>query len=308
MALLGCVLAFTSCSVLSGRSASDPTSAGTGTARGSSAAAALHAGYTDAHAVADVLSAAKNDFETVYTFDYRHLAKYLKAGLHVITSPYEATYRSVMQGQGAANLRAAKLVQVATAKLAGLARLSKDATHATAIVYGTLTSSSAGSANATTRTVTNVLRLERHGSVWQIAILNSGATAGGRIPANADLRTAISVARKTISGIYGLRRKHFNVDFEKALAASTGVLQATLLKQKLSLHQNLTDGRYDLSSKIVGFAVVKAAGDEAEFIFAINEYRLSRLGTKLGPYAHTLDVTATGVGGKWRLSSATPMT
>ncbi|MDQ1374969.1 MAG: hypothetical protein QOJ09_2307, partial [Actinomycetota bacterium] len=93
MALLGCVLAFTSCSVLSGRSASDPTSAGTGTAGGSSAAAAPHAGYTDAHAVADVLSAAKNDFETVYTFDYRHLAKYLKAGLHVTTSPYEATYR-----------------------------------------------------------------------------------------------------------------------------------------------------------------------------------------------------------------------
>jgi hypothetical protein len=307
LALVICALALTSCSVLSGRSASEPTSAGTGTAGGSSAAAALHAGYTESRAVSDVLAAAKNDFETVYTFDYRHLAKYLTAGLHVTTSPYATTYRAVMQGQGAVNLRAAKLVQVATAKLAALARLSTDGTHATAIVYGTLTSSSAGSANATMRTITNVLRLERHGFVWRIAILSPGATAGGRIPANADLRSAISAARKTISGIYGLRRAHFNVDIEKALEASTGQLQATLLKQETSLRQALTDGHYDLSSKIVGFAVVKAAGDEAEFVMAINEYRLSRLGTKLGPYPHTVDVTATGVGGKWRMSSATPM-
>jgi hypothetical protein len=268
----------------------------------------MDAGFTSAATVTAVLRAAKHDFETIYTYDYRNLTKYYDEGARVTTNPYAQTYRDALHGQAAASLRAAKLVEVATARFAALANLSKDGARAAAVVHGKLTTSASGSTNATSRTITVVLGLEQHRRIWRIATLTNGAARRGRIPANADLKAAISSARTTITRIYGLHRAHFNRDFEKAAEATVGDLQSTLLRQRTSLLQTLEDGQYDLSSKIVGFAVLKAGGADAEFIVALEEFRLSRRGTKLGPYTHTLDITATGVDGKWLLSSATPVT
>jgi hypothetical protein len=307
-ALAGCVVALSGCSVLSGRTSSDGDSTSSIHPSGSSSTSELAAGYTNAGAVSEVLRAARHGFETVYTFDYRNLAKYYHAGARVTTNPYAATYRDGLHGQSATNLRGAKVVEIATARVTALADLSEDGTRATAIVHGALTTSASGSTNANTRTITVGLGMELHGHDWLIATLANGAARTGRIPANADLRAAMSRARVTITRIYGLHRTHFTRDFNDVVEATVGVLQSTLLNQQSALRQTLEDGQYDLSSRIVGFSVLKADGADAEFIVTINEYRLSRRGTRLGPYPHTLDVTATGVDGKWLLSSATPLT
>jgi hypothetical protein len=252
--------------------------------------------------VAAVLAAARQDFETVSTYDYRDLSRYLHAGLRVTAKPYSTTYRTGLEGQAATGIRNAHVVQVANADLAGLIGLSHK--RAVTVVHGTLTVSSGPNANSSTKQVTAVLHLLKDGSVWRISDLKAGASGRGKIPANADLRSATATVLATVVRIYGLRRHGYNALFERALASTTGDLRTSMLSQKAAIKQRLDDGNYDVSSKIVGLAVVRAKGATAEFVVAVDEFRLSRQGTKLGPYSHLLDITVTGDSGQWLLDSA----
>lgn len=304
-AAIGCLLALSGCSVLSGRTASEPTASGSnnGSSRPTSA---KHAAFTSPHQVAAVLAAAEHDFELVSTYDYRNLSKYLHAGLAVTTGSFSDTYRKGLTGQAATGIRAAHVVQVATAHLSALIGLQSDV-KAIAVVRGSIITTTAGNATGTTKTITAVLHLQRSGHTWRISKLTTGAAAHGSVPANADLRAAIATVTTTIGRIYGLHRAHFAKLFQRALDLTTDDLRATLFNQEDSIRQRLIDGAYDVSSKITGLAVVRARGAETEFLVAIDEYRITRQGAKLGPYPHLLDVTATGESGAWLLSSAAPV-
>ena len=301
-----CAVALAGCGVLSGRSTSDVSGTPTPETTKSSSTPAPRVAFTDASVAAAVLHAAQHDFETAFTYDYRQLSRYRSAGLKVMTSPYSTTYGNALQGKGAQTLKSAQSVQVATSTLAALASLTDHNTHAKAVVRGAITSTSVKNPTGTTNNVTLLLDLRKIGGTWRIAATKTGLTTIGAIPANGEMRKAMGAARAAMLRLYGLRRSTFQADFRKALALTTGMLNNTMQSQQTSLHNTLSTGKYDLSAKIVGFAVVQPK-DDVSFIVTVDEYRVARQGAKLGPYQHVFLVHTTYVHGRWLTSSATPL-
>lgn len=300
-------ITLTGCSALSGRDESQHGTPGTSAPSSSTANAADEAHFTGSVA-AQVISAARSDFETIYTYDYRNLPKYLRAGLAVTTEPYAARYRKLFEGTAARQLRAAKQVQLPAADLVGLAGLSHDGTAATVIVHATVNTSSAATTTPTGRPTTDVLQLKLVAHRWRIGDVSKGSAAQGSVPADAALRRAMAAARAGVSRIFALRRAHFAADFAAALRETTGGLHDTLSQQESALQKKLQDGRYDLSATITGFAVANADGTSAEFVVAVDEYRTGWQGARFGPYPLAFDVTLTGSGGSWLLSQLTQLT
>lgn len=301
-----CAVALAGCSVLTGRTSTDATGSNRVRPSGSAAVHVLGPQFTSDKAARGALRAAQQDFETVFTYDYRNLGKYLSAGLKVTTSPYSSTYSSALQGKEGQKLVASKSVQVATSALSALASLTNHQTRAAVIVHGSLATTSANNPSGTMNSVTVVLNLHKVGRSWRIASTKTGAATQGAIPANPAMRKAMSAARSAVIRIYGLRRSHFQADYAKALALTTDDLHATMTTSEPALLKTLTTGKYDLSAKIVGFAAEQPAGD-ATFVVALDEYRVSRQNARLGPYHHQILVVATSVRGKWLLRSATPL-
>jgi hypothetical protein len=307
VALLAGSGALTGCSALSGRDDSGTDHVRTPVpSTAASASTTAGARFEHAATVKTVLAAAKQDFETVYTYDYRNLPKYVRAGLAVTTAPYATKYRTLLQGANATQLRAGQIVEVPAADLVGLADLAADGKSAIALVHSKITTSSAGTSTPKLTTVTAVLELRLIGRTWRISTLTVSTKATGTIPANPELMAAMSAVRTGLGRIFGLRRAHFAADFALALSVTTGDLHDSLTQQKSALKDKLTSGGYDLSSTINGLGAVRAGGTSAEFIVAVNQYRIGRQGAKFGPYRYTFDVTAKKVTGTWRLSAATP--
>jgi hypothetical protein len=295
------------CSALSGRDESQHGTPGARAASSSAANTADEAHFTGSVA-AQVISAARNDFETIYTYDYRDLPKYLRAGLAVTTAPYAARYRKLFEGTAARQLRAAKQAQVPAADLVGLADLARDGTAARVIVHATVNTSSAATSTPTTTATTVVLHLKLVAHRWRISDVTKGSAAQGSVPADAGLQRAVAAARTGVTRMFALRRAHFAADFAAALRGTTGGLHDTLSQLESALQKKLQDGQYDLSATITGFAVARADGSSAEFVVAIDEYRTGRQGARFGPYPLAFDVTLTGSGGTWLLRQSTQLT
>lgn len=295
------------CGVLSGRSTSDISGTPTvGPATSSAPVNTSGAKFTDAAAVSSVLSAAEHDFETVFTYDYRNLAKYRSEGLKVTTSPYSTTYGNALQGKLGQRLVSTKSVQVATSQVSGIASLTSHATYAKVIVHGTITTTSAADPTGSPRNVTAVLIMRKISGSWRISATKTGAAAVGSIPADSKMRQAIAATRLALVRIYGLHRSSFEADYRRAVAFTTDTLRATMTRQKVSLQATLVTGKYDLSAKIVGVAAMQPKTGTS-FIIEVDEYRVGRQSAKLGPYPHILLVNTALVNGKWLIRSATPL-
>jgi hypothetical protein len=304
---LCCAVLLASCSVLSGRSTNEPSRTVAPHSTGASARHTERAAFTDDHAVSALLTAAQHDFETVYTYDYRHLTKYLDAGLNVTTSPYSDTYRSAFEGRAAQALQAGQYVQLATARLAGLASLSGDHTQGSVIVSGTFATTSVRDPNGANKTVTVGLTMKKVGSSWRISEVKNGGATTGSVPANTPLRNAIDAARTALTRIYGLHRAGFKSDYAKALALTTDTLHDTMSQREDAVRTTLTSGQYDLSCKVVGLGVLEP-GTDVSLIMVVDEFHVGRQGAELGPYRHILAVSVTDVNGSWRVRSAAPIT
>jgi hypothetical protein len=304
--LLCCAVALAGCSALSGRTSTESRRPGAPASASAAAAKAARAAFTDKRTVAAVLKAAQHDFEVVFTYDYRHLARYRNTGESATTGAYATTYRNALEGKGAQAITAQKYVQVATATIAGLVGLSGDKTHATTVVSGTISATSVKNPAGGTKTVTLTLKLQHVDGSWRIAGTGTGAAARGSIPANGPMRKAMAAARAAVLRIYGLRRASFKKDYAKALALTTDTLHATMSDKEASVQKTLTGGKYDLSAKIVGFAALEPNPD-VRFVVTLDEYHVGRQGTQLGPFRHTLAVGVSYVDKGWRVSSATPV-
>lgn len=297
------------CSALSGRDESQHGTSGASASSSSTANPADEAHFTGSVA-AQVISAARSDFETIYTSDYRDLPKYQRAGLAVSTAPYAARYRRLFEGTVARQLRAAKQVQVQVpaADLVGLAHLARDGTAATVIVHAMVNTSSAATSTPTATPATVVLHLKLVAHRWRISGVTKGSTAQGSVPAGAGLQRAIVAVRTGVTRMFALRRAHFAACFAAALRGTTGGLHDTLSQLESALQKKLADGQHDLSVTITGLAVARADGSSAEFVVAIDELRIGRQGARFGPYPLAFDVTLTGSGGNWLLSRSTQLT
>jgi hypothetical protein len=303
-ALIAC-LALAGCSILSGRTTSTKTLPALPTPSSSTSTPAAQAAFTSPKAVEAVLAAAEHDFETIYTYDYRHLSRYRHAGLAVTTGSYSTTYAGALAGKPAQRLVTGQYVQVATAATSGLASLS-GSSNAKVFIQGSLQITSADNPTGTTQSVAAVLTLKKSNRTWLVSAAATGAAAQGTIPANAMMRQAMTAARTTLELLYGLHRHGFKAQFQRLLDRTTDTLHDTLASRETALHKMLTDGKYDLSSKIVGFSVV-SGGEQPEFVVAVDEYRNARQGARLGPYRHVFTVTATLRDSGWLLSAATPV-
>lgn len=289
--------------MLSGRTTSTKTLSSVPRPSSSTAKPSPQAAFTAPKFVASVLAAAEHDFETVYTYDYRHLSKYRRAGVAVTTGRYSSTYAGALTGKPAQRLMAGQYVQVATAASSGLASLS-GSTRAKVFIQGSLQITSADNPAGTSQSVAAVLSLQKSHGTWLVSAAATGAAAQGTIPANALMRQAMSAARTTLGLLYGLHRHGFRAQFQRLLAKTTDALHDTLAARETALLKTLVDGKYDLSSRIVGFSVV-SGGTEPKFVIAVDEYRNARQGARLGPYRHVFAVTATMRPSGWLLSSAT---
>jgi hypothetical protein len=306
IAATGAAAVLAGCSVLSGTSSetrtrtSAPTPSASATVDPASQAAFAHPRF-----VKTLLAAAEKDFETIYTYDYRNISKYRKAGLAVTVSPYSDNYSAIFDGKAADKLVASQYVQVGTATSSGLASLT-GTSRAKVIIQGSLQVISASSPDGADKSMTVVLKMKKPGRTWLVSDVVDGATAQGSIPANAALRKAMSAARACVTLLYGLHRHGFSAEFSKLVATTTDDLHDSLTAHQDALRQTLVDGKYDLSSRIAGFAVVQG-GTEPKFIIAVDEFRNARQHTKLGPYRHVFSVSAAYRDGHWLLTSATPL-
>jgi hypothetical protein len=307
VAAVGAAAVLAGCSVLSGTTSTTKTRASAFPESSSPAVdPATQAAFAHPKVVKALLAAAAHDFETIYTYDYRNISKYRDAGLSVTTSPYADEYGAIFDGKARDKLVASQYVQVGTATSAGLASIT-GTTHAKVIIRGNLQVISASNPEGASKSVTFVLKLIRPHRSWLVSNVTEGASAQGSIPANAALRSAMTAARVTVELLYGLRRHGFQAQFDRLVAKTAGDLHDSLTTHEAALRKTLDDGKYDLSSKIAGFAVVEAS-TEPKFIVAVDEYRNARQHTRLGPYRHVFSMTADYRNGHWVITSATPLT
>ena len=267
-------------------------------------AAGAKAELGHAATVATVLKAAKRDFETIFTYDYRNLDRYRAAGLRVTAEPYSTKYGKGLSGATAAEVRQLQQVQVPTARHAAIVTLTDNQKAADVIVNGSLVTSSSDTPAPTTKATTVGLHLKLVGRVWRVSNLVEGGKLLGAIPANRDLDVALKVTRACIDKIFGLSRDHFDADFAGVLGCTTGELHGHLQISRASQRKTLIDGDYDLSSKIVGLGVAATTGNSVEIVVVLDEYRLTRQNSKSGPYPLVFDVIALRANGKWLLSAA----
>jgi hypothetical protein len=302
---VGAAVVLAGCSVLSGTTSTTKTLSSVPKTSAPAVDPASQAAFAQPTLAKAVLTAAQHDFETAFTYDYRDLAKYRAAGLAVTTSPYSATYGSLFTGKTRDRLVSSQAVQVAAATSAGLAAL-RGTSRATVIIQGSLQVVSASSPEGTDKPVTLVTKLVKQHGHWLISKASEGATAQGPIPANAALRSAMTAVRTTVELLYGLHRHGFTAQFDQLVAKTVDDMHDSLTGHEAALRKTLTDGKYDLSSRIGGFAVVQGT-DEPKFIVAVDEYRNARQHTRLGPYRHVFVISTKYVSGHWLLTSATPV-
>ena len=258
----------------------------------------------DAGTVATVLKAAKHDFETIFTYDYRNLDRYRAAGLKVTAEPYRTKYAKGLSGPTATEVRTLHQVQVPTARHAGIVSLSRNRTAAVVIVNGSLVTSSSDTAAPTTTASTVGLHLTRVGRSWRVDNLTKGGKVLGSVPANRELDTALGATRSCIGKIFGLTRAHFDADFDGVLGCTTAELHGHLQLSRASQRKTLVDGDYDLSTKIVGLGVAGTTGNSAEVLVVLDEYRLTRQDVRSGPFPLVFDVIVLRANGQWLLSAA----
>jgi hypothetical protein len=307
-AVIVCVVTLGGCSALSGRDVKvSPVHPASSPATSSSTPVLSDGGarLQRPATVAKVLAAAKQAFETIYTFDYRHLDKYRTAGLKLTTNPYSTRYSAGLSGATAKELRQLQQVQVPSADHVAIVELTGSDRSATVIVNGRIVTSSTETTAPTSKQVTVALHLKLVGGAWKVNELTEGGKKLGPVPANQQLRSALAVSRSCIDKIFGLTRAHFDRDFSAVMNCTTGELHGRLQTSRGSQRQTLTDGNYDLSSSIVGLGVGRADGGSAELVVVLDEYRLTREGSKSGPYPLVFDVIVLRANGKWLLSSAT---
>lgn len=307
--MVTCALALSGCSALSGHdvkvapiTTASSTAPTTSTAAKPAAAAVAQLNHADT--VTAVLKAAKQDFETLFTYDYRNLDRYRTAGLKVTAEPYSTKYGKGLSGATAAEVRQLQQVQVPTARHAGIVSLTDHETAAVVIVNGSLVTSSADTPAPTTKATTVGLHLKLVGRAWRVSNLVEGGKVLGTVPANHELDTVLQTTRGCIDRIFGLSRARFDADFAGVLGCTTGELHGHLQLSRASQRKTLTDGEYDLSSKIVGLGVAATTGNSVEILVVLDEYRLARQGSKSGPYPLVFDVIALRANGKWLLSAA----
>jgi hypothetical protein len=307
VALAGLAL-LSGCSALSGRDVKEsPLTPAPSTSATTSTAAAAGSGpeLLQARQVTKVVDAAKHDFETIYTFDYRHLAKFRSAGLEVTTTPYSTRYGAALDGDAASELRKQQQVQVPTADHVGIVALTDKGRAATVIVNGRLVTSTAEATAPVTKPTTVALHLELVGRSWKVSDVTAGGRASGLPPANRQLKAAVRAARSCVTKIFGLRLAHFDDDFAGGLGCTTADLHGHLQQSKATQQQTLADGKYDLNSQVKGVGVVRTTAASAELLVVVDEFRIGRTGTRSGPYPFVFDVIALHENGKWLMSVAT---
>lgn len=118
--------------------------------------------------------------------------------------------------------------------------------------------------------------------------------------------TAVNAAAQEVTNTLSYRRAHFEADFQRALAGTTGGMKSDLQGKKSAIQSAMTKGKFDLSAQVTHKALVGpvSSGKQRgyEVIVTINGYRSTAMDA---PSPNNLDVTVVRSGGKWLLAGIT---
>jgi hypothetical protein len=123
---------------------------------------------------------------------------------------------------------------------------------------------------------------------------------------NATENAAMDSAAAEMSNLLSFRRAHFDADYKRALAGSTGALKTDVQKNRAVTLSTMTKGKFDLVGKVTHKAlegpVDKGKTTGYTVLVTVNGYRSIAMDQ---PVQQTLAVTVIRSGGKWLASEVT---
>lgn len=127
---------------------------------------------------------------------------------------------------------------------------------------------------------------------------------GGPRAFTTDEQAAVTAAGTEMANLLSFSRAHFDADFKRALAGSTGAIKTDIEGKRTVTLQTITKGKFDLSADVTHSALAGPAtsSDKSKgyvVLVSLNGYKSSQ---KNLPTQQNLQVTVVQQHGKWLVS------
>jgi Mce-associated membrane protein len=126
--------------------------------------------------------------------------------------------------------------------------------------------------------------------------LQAEARAVGLSP---TAQQAVDAGTQEVVNLLTYSRKTFDADYARTLAGTSGALNADLTKQKATLLQQMTQGKFDLQGSVTSSAFEQTSGSNTLILVSAEGYKLPDGGQRTLASTARFEITMTRVGGKW---------
>lgn len=121
---------------------------------------------------------------------------------------------------------------------------------------------------------------------------------------NTSEQSAVNAAAQEAINLLTFSRAHFDADFKRALAGTTGAMRTDLNNQRANTLKAITDGKFDLTATVTHKAL-EGPGSKANsylVLVTINGYKST---AKDAPTPNDLEVSIAKTKGKWLVGQIT---
>jgi hypothetical protein len=117
-------------------------------------------------------------------------------------------------------------------------------------------------------------------------------------------QAAVNAAAQEATNLLTFSRAHFNADFNRALAGTTGAMRTDLMNQRTNTLKAITDGKFDLTATVTHKALEGpgSKGNSYLVLVTVNGYKST---AKDAPTPSDLEVTVAKTKGKWLVAQIT---
>lgn len=127
----------------------------------------------------------------------------------------------------------------------------------------------------------------------------SAGGAGSALSPTADQLKAVQSGAIEAANLTTLSRAHYQSDFARALAGTTGTLRKDLMSKKAAYLSAMTAGKFDLKSTIVESAFESESGGKVLILVTLNGTHVVDQVVSPISTPQRLELTMVHSGGKW---------
>lgn len=143
-------------------------------------------------------------------------------------------------------------------------------------------------------------------AILAYALFDDSTTSAASPTYTGEEQAAVGAAQTEVANLSTFSRANFAKDFQRALNGLTGAIVSDIQKNKATTLKALTDGKFDLTSKVTHAALIGPVDDDKvdgyNVLVSLNGYKSTQQNL---PTQQNLQVTVVKKNNKWLLSTVT---